>query len=76
MNLTAETMSEHRARWFVYTGEGSERIPCQSMMRGTWPGFDVVCSCGWETRTGGGTRRYVAGQLADHRYEAQWESAR
>ena len=74
--LTAETMREHRARWFVYTGGGAyggtrERIPWQSTMRGTWPGYDVVCSCGWESRTGGATRRSVEDELFDHRLGAQ-----
>jgi hypothetical protein len=62
------TDARHAARWFVYVGTG-ERIPWQASMRGTW-GFDVVCSCGWESRTGGGLRRYVRELLDDHRREA------
>ena len=68
---SAETKREHRASWFVYVDAG-ERIPWQSTMRGQWA-FDVVCSCGWETKTGGGTRRYVREQLDDHRSEAEWD---
>lgn len=68
------TTVEHKIRWFVYTGEiiggVRQRIPRVSTMRGFWPGYDVVCSCGWETRTGGGLRRYVAELVEDHKREA------
>lgn len=75
--ISPEIMKAHRARWFVYTGQTDpetrrpERIRYQSSMRGFWPGYDVVCSCGWETRTGGATRRWVAEELFDHRFSAQ-----
>jgi hypothetical protein len=36
------------------------------MMRGTW-GYDATCSCGWDSRTGGALRRYVADLVADHK---------
>ena len=68
--ITAETKREHRARWFVYAG--GERIPYQATMRGTW-GYDVECSCGWKTRTGGATRRSVQDDLWYHRFAAQSE---
>jgi hypothetical protein len=58
------TTSEHRIRWYVYAG--GERIPHTASMRGQW-GYDVVCSCGWETRTGGAVRRYVADQVWLHK---------
>jgi hypothetical protein len=72
--LTAETKAAHRARWFVYAG--SEKIPYQSTMRGHWPGYDVECSCGWESRTGGATRTSVEDMLFDHRFSAQCEQDR
>lgn len=71
--LTAETKAAHRARWFVYAA--SEKIPYQSTMRGTW-GFDVECSCGWKSATGGGLRRYIEEQLGNHRWIAQCEAER
>jgi hypothetical protein len=71
--LTPEIKRAHKARWFAYAG--GERIPAQSTMRGTW-GWDVVCSCGWETNTGGGVRSYVEDKLWDHRYSAQCEKER
>lgn len=77
--LTPATMRAHRARWYVYTGGQDangqpERIPHVSTMRGQW-GYDVACSCGWETKTGGGLRRYVEDKLFDHRHEAQTTDA-
>lgn len=48
--------TKHRIRWYVYAGR--ERIPRTSNMRGTW-GYDVECSCGWQTLTGGATRRSI-----------------
>ena len=52
--ITKETMQEHRARWFVYAGGNGvplQKIPHTANMRGSWPGWDVTCSCGkWESR--------------------------
>lgn len=66
--VTDETMREHRATWWVYAGR--ERIRRTARMRGTW-GYDVTCSCGWDSSTGGGTRNYVQDKLDDHRWDAQ-----
>lgn len=73
--IAPETMRGHRARWFVYVGEGATRakIPHTATMRGQW-GYDVTCSCGeFETRTGGATRKYIEDELWMHRYSAQSE---
>lgn len=61
----------HKARWFVYAG--SERIPRTSSMRGMW-GYDVVCSCGWDSRTGGATERSVRESLARHRLDVELDA--
>lgn len=58
----------HTVRWFVYVADGV-MIPRESTMRGTW-GYDVKCSCGWQSRLGGGTRRAVQEVLDDHRFGA------
>jgi hypothetical protein len=42
------TMREHRATWWVWSG--GEKIRHTASMRGHWPGWDVACSCGWESR--------------------------
>lgn len=59
---------KHRMTWYVYAG--GERIRRNAQMRGSW-GYDVVCSCGWETRTGGGTRTHIEGEIWMHRWEAE-----
>lgn len=58
---------QHRVQWFVYAG--GERIPRQASMRGTW-GYDAVCECGWDSRTGGGVRSYVEELIREHRRDA------
>lgn len=65
--ISAETMKAHRARWWVWA-EGVKMLR-QATMRGFW-GYDVTCSCGWETRTGGATRNYVSNELWFHRWSA------
>jgi hypothetical protein len=59
---------EGRATWWVYgtPGDTTSRIRHSASMRGQW-GYDVTCSCGWDSRTGGALRRYVADILDDHR---------
>jgi hypothetical protein len=71
--ISPETMREHRARWFVYAGR--EKIRHTATMRGQW-GYDVECSCGWKTRTGGGVRSYVEDELFAHRFSAQCDAER
>ena len=71
--FSPEVMKAHRATWFVYAG--SERIPHTATMRGQW-GYDVECSCGWSTTTGGAIKRYVADELWAHRFSAESETAR
>jgi hypothetical protein len=60
----------HRMRWFVWGWgpQGSYKIPHNARMRGTW-GWDAACSCGWESRTGGATRRSVEDKVWMHKFE-------
>jgi hypothetical protein len=58
------TKSEHRITWFV--SAGGEKIRRQATMRGQW-GYDVECSCGWETRTGGATKGYIQSEIDFHK---------
>ena len=67
------TVTTHKITWWVYTGQANpdgtrQRIRKQATMRGFWPGYDVTCSCGWESRTGGGLRRYVASLVEEHKW--------
>ena len=68
----SETATTHRMTWFVYTGgtnaDGTrERIRRTASMRGTWPGYDVVCSCGDESHTGGAVRSYIENAIWGHK---------
>lgn len=75
--LTAETLAAHRATWYVYAGgygEPTTRLRHTSTMRGSWAGWDVECSCGSGSRTGGAIKARVAEWLFDHRYEAQTDA--
>lgn len=54
----------HRVSRWVYAGD--QRIRHTAAMRGAWS-WDATCSCGWDSRTGGGTRRYVDEKVADHK---------
>jgi hypothetical protein len=69
--ITPDTRREHRPRWFVYAGPYGEKIPHTAEMRGQGIGWDVTCSSGWESHTGGATRGSVESDLWDHRYAAQ-----
>ena len=64
-------MLGHRIRWYVRLAPG-EWTPRTSTMRGLWF-YDAKCSCGWESRTGGGTETYVRSLIADHKFDAEWE---
>jgi hypothetical protein len=61
------TTIKHRIRWYVWAG--NERIPRQSTMRGQW-GYDVECSCGWTTNTGGAVRSYIEQEIWHHKFES------
>ena len=72
--LYMNTMAHHKISWFVYAwdNEGNEeRLRRTSQMRGTWA-YDVECSCGWQSRTGGATERHIKEQIIQHKL---WESA-
>jgi hypothetical protein len=79
--ITPATMRAHRATWWAYTAPAGdprrELIRRAATMRGSWPGHEVRCSCGWETRSGGYTRAAAAEALEDHRWDEQgWAVAR
>lgn len=61
----------HKISWFVWAG--GEKLPHTAKMRGTW-GYDVVCECGWESRTGGATHGYIADQVWFHKLECVAEA--
>lgn len=73
-------MTGHRIRWFARIPVGSEEapdgwLPRTKAMRGQW-GWDVRCSCGWESRTGGAVERWVRELVEFHKWDAEhdWDA--
>lgn len=63
--MTVETVAQqHRIMWWVYAGR--ERIRHTDTMRGRW-GWDATCTCGWDTKTGGAVRSYIAREVMWHK---------
>jgi hypothetical protein len=69
-------MTGHRISWFgVVPGSGERVRRNRHMAGGDW-GWDVVCSCGWETRTGGATQQSVRDAIYWHRFDVERETVR
>jgi hypothetical protein len=63
--------TKHRIRWFARIEPGSVEapdgwLPRTKQMKGNW-GWDVRCSCGQESRTGGATQRYIKERIYWHK---------
>ena len=52
-------------KWFVYSM--GEKLPRTASMRGSWDGYDFVCSCGYQSKTGGAVKSYVTEMLEKHK---------
>lgn len=76
--ITPETKAAHRVRWFGRTTPGSEYpdgyVPRNKWMKGRDWGWDVKCSCGWATHTGGAIEASIQEEIDEHRYHAQFEA--
>lgn len=70
--MAAETTT-HRVRWFGILPDG-ERVPRTRYMNGRDWGWDVECSCGWVTRTGGAIQERIREEIADHRLNVAIEA--
>lgn len=58
----------HRISWFVYLEDGV-RTRYSTNMAGDLPAWDLTCSCGWDSRTGGATKGAVRKMMAAHKAE-------
>jgi hypothetical protein len=62
---------KHQIRWFARVTPCEEApdgwLPRTAQMRGAW-GWDVRCSCGWATNTGGAVVRYIREQVWLHHF--------
>ncbi len=68
--MTTTRTDTHRMTWWAIVPQTRERIRRNARMNGGDWGWDVTCSCGWETRTGGAIEAEVRRQIADHRWDA------
>jgi len=72
MKLVA-TDQEVTIKWFVWSA--GEKMRHTKSMRGAW-GYDAQCSCGWETKTGGGVRSWIKHEIETHKrfdHNYKWE---
>lgn len=69
--MTTTNAVTHRMKWFAYAG--GEKFPRTASMRGTW-GYDVECSCGWATNSGGGTKGYITREVWFHKFTTEEDS--
>ena len=53
-------------KWFVWSQ--GEKFARNSTMRGTW-GYDAECSCGWDSKTGGGVYSWVKDLVETHKIQ-------
>ncbi len=58
---------KHQIRWYVYTP--GEKIPHTASMRGSWPGWDAECSCGWGSQFGGGIKARIKEAVYWHKWD-------
>lgn len=61
---------KHTIRWYVWSG--GEKLLHTSRMRGSWPGWDVECSCGWGSHTGGAIKTRVEEARLEHLGAVDW----
>jgi hypothetical protein len=62
---------EHRIRWFgILPGTeplDERKVPRNRHMNGRDWGWDVECSCGWKTTTGGAIQQRIKEEIEWHR---------
>ena len=51
-------------KWFAILSDGSRVRNNQGFIHNAW---DVECSCGWRTLTGGAIKSYIADKVFDHK---------
>lgn len=63
---------KHRISWFGILPDG-ERVPRNRYMNGGDWGWDVTCSCGWSTHTGGAIQERIREDIERHRWDVQYD---
>lgn len=52
------------------------RVRRNARMNGRDWGWDATCSCGWDSRIGGGTQAAVRRAIGDHKWDVAYEANR
>lgn len=61
----------HAIRWYArFPGHPEDWTPRTSRMLRSHFGWDVKCSCGFQTNTGGGVESWVSQLVWEHKWEA------
>jgi hypothetical protein len=63
MKITATT-EKITIKWFAILSDGSKMRMNRGFIHNA---FDVTCSCGWETSTGGAVRSYIQDKVDLHK---------
>jgi len=70
MKLKA-TKEKVSIEWFAVFADGSKMRNNQGFVHNAW---DVKCSCGWETKTGGAIKSYMIKEVWSHkRFEHDYQ---
>lgn len=51
-------------KWFAVLRDGSKMRNARGFQHNAW---DVECSCGWESRTGGAIKSYMVREVEAHK---------
>jgi hypothetical protein len=58
-------------KWFAVFQDGSKMRNIQGFQHNAW---DVECSCGWKTRSGGAIKSYMIEEVQNHKlYEHDYQ---
>ena len=70
------TKEKVQIQWFAVLHDGSKMRNNRGFAHNAW---EVKCSCGWETKTGGGIKSWVKELADDHKWMAhdyEWDFTR
>ena len=58
------TNEKVQIKWFSVSRDGSKMRNNQGFISYSW---DVTCSCGWETKTGGAIKSFIKDEVEYHK---------
>jgi hypothetical protein len=62
LEATTEKVS---IKWFAVLSDGSKMRNTKGFIHNAW---DVECSCGWKTSTGGAIKAYITNEVFNHKW--------